>query len=259
MCDLQGSEPNHPREDAESGSSLPPSTGFGETRGRVRSRPPEGPRAGGELPLAGQLSHPSWPCTAARRTARSPRTSAVARFGTFARPSPVGTTTSHRFVHPKNALPSRVTCLESTPGRHVVAPIGNGLPPPLHVPPSWFSTTSTVSSSRPLRGCCTALPTVGFGGASLLAKTSRRRCPPFEAFPPPVAADRHRDACAPRSPTGSPFPAFPRHRAPRPAAVADDRSSCPSRVGSQGLAPPAGPLTTAAFPPRPSRCSHGLA
>jgi hypothetical protein len=30
-------------------------------------------------------------------------------------------------------------------------------------------------------------------------------------------------------------------------------------VGSRGLAPPAGPLTTAAFPPRPSRCSLGLA
>lgn len=149
------------------------------------------------------------------------------------------------------------------PGVHSGSPrrgaFGNGLPPPLHVPSSRFCTTTTVFSSRPLHGCCTALPTVGFGASTSLRRPSHRPYPPFEAFPPPAAADRHRRAHAPRSPTGPTFTAFPRRRSPPPVVVADHRPKRPIREGSQGLAPPAGPLTTAAFPPRPSRCSHGLA
>jgi hypothetical protein len=189
-CDLQGSEPNHQREDAESGSSSRPSTGFGGVRGRTRSRPLEGPHAGGEPLLAERLSHPSWPCTAARRTARSPRASAVSRLGTSARPLPAETPLPTDFHVQRSPFRRGSPAWSPLPAPRRGA-FGNGLPPPLRVPSSWFFTTSTVSSSRPLRGCCTALPTVGFGRSYLLAKD----------FPPPLSTLRSFPSAGSRRPS----------------------------------------------------------
>lgn len=62
--------------------------------------------------------------------------------------------------------------------------IGNGLPPPLHVPPSWFRATSTVSSSSEPRVCCNTLPTLGFTGFVALAGNTFRRLSTLRSLPP---------------------------------------------------------------------------
>jgi hypothetical protein len=258
-CDLQGSEPNHRREDAESGSSSRPSAGFGRVRGRTRSRPLEGPRAGGEPFFAERLSHPSWPCTAARRTARSPRASAVSRLGTSARPLPVETPlTIDRHVQRspfRRGSPAWSPLLATTSWRlrerPATAAPRSVLVVSHHLDGFLLQTSARVLHRAPDRRVrrveppCEGLPTATVHPSEL----------PLRRQPPTVTAPLARV----RSPIGPTFPAFPRLRAPPPAAVADDRPRRPRHVGSQGFAPPAGPLTTAAFPPRPSRCSLGLA
>ena len=234
-----------------------PSTGFRRGRLRVRSCLPRALVPAVSRPLQNVSPTPPGLATTARRAARSLRASSC-----LLRVPPTVTGRSHHItpiIRPKNALPSRVTCLESTPGRHVVATFGNGLPPPLRVPSSWFHATSTVCSSKPLRGYCTALPTIGFDGLHLLAELLPSHRLPFEAFPPQPAARRHHPACATCSPTGPAFSTFTRPPDIQPLAVADDQSDAGDHPGPQGLDPPAGPLTTAALPPCPSRCSHGLA
>lgn len=91
-------------------------------------------------------------------------------------------------------------------------PFGPGLPAPELVPPSWFSTTSTVFSSNTVRTSCSPLPTVGFTSFPGTVPSSSPRCvPPFEAFPPSAATSRFRD------PLGI---GHPRHRHRRPGSPA---------------------------------------
>jgi hypothetical protein len=83
---------------------------------------------------------------------------------------------------------------------------------------------------------------------------------PFEAFPPPAAARRHSRACARDSPTGPTLSAFPLPHLPAPVLLAKEpRRSSVGGEDPQGLAPRTGPLSSVAFPPHPTRCSHGLA
>jgi len=51
---------------------------------------------------------------------------------------------------------------ESTPGSASLRGLRERDAISLRVPPSWFSTTSTVCSSRTPRTCCSALPAMGF-------------------------------------------------------------------------------------------------
>jgi hypothetical protein len=112
--------------------------------------------------------------------------------------------------------------------------VGTGLPPPVHVPSSWFRTTSTACSSCTLRAYCSALPTMGFT-AFQEARSGRpaRDCPPrdaclpSEAFPPPAAAGVA--TCGPASP--APILAD-RHRSPQalPPRPSPPRHSAPDAV-----------------------------
>jgi hypothetical protein len=54
-----------------------------------------------------------------------------------------------------------------------------GMPTPACVPPSWFRTTSTVSSSDPVRVCCNALPAMGFISFPVRRRESPRVAVPF--------------------------------------------------------------------------------
>jgi len=111
-------------------------------------------------------THPSWPCAA-----RFERPTSCARTS-FPTPAPIprplrgGTTTSFQRFKDR---PSAGSLLGSPLPPVTLRPAsGTTAPPLLHVPPPWFSTTSTVSSSRTLHGCCTVLPTLGFAGFRLL-------------------------------------------------------------------------------------------
>jgi len=150
----------HPHEVAESGSSCGPPS-FGEST-KVDVPAVRGPSCGQVAPLSSRRPHHSWPCRAAPGAASSSRR---ARFPATTPSQPLRAASPHLPAFPsKNALSSGSLSSESTPGDNVVASVGNGLPPPLLVPPSWFRTTSTVSSSPKLRVCCNTLPTIGFAG-----------------------------------------------------------------------------------------------
>jgi hypothetical protein len=88
------------------------------------------------------------------------------------------------WVCPKIAPPS--SCQYRSPLRAAPrgAAFGTGLPTPVHVPSSWFLTTSTCSSSDTVRVSCNALPTLGFTAFQLhrrglprCAVPSSRCCP----------------------------------------------------------------------------------
>jgi len=78
---------------------------------------------------------------------------------------------------------------------------------PDRVPPSRFLTALTASSTRVSRACCIPLPTMRFAAFPSLAASTTRRWPcacsrlprdaltPFEEFPSPAAAPRHRGRC----------------------------------------------------------------
>lgn len=106
--------------------------------------------------------------------------------------------------------------------------------------PRWAGGTSPAS-----------LPATRGGGAGSPPGAVAFPCgaSPSGAFPSPAAAPRHRGTCplAVRSGSGFPPGASPRHR----GAFA--------RVRPQGFPPPTSPLRREALPPRPARCSHGLA
>jgi len=165
---------------------------------------------------------------------------------------------------------------------------GKSLPRLLHVPPSWFSTTSTVYASDAGRVYCNALPTLGFtpfsdrrppGCPGCCASFPGMPSLPFEAFPPSVAASlpsagsaRERADPSTRGPRGlrqqrvatlftahlasSPFPSPSRERTP---AVARMRASRSGSVGPRGLPPRTGPLQDRRLPADHARCSPGLA
>jgi hypothetical protein len=73
-------------------------------------------------------------------------------------------------------------------------PSGRRCHTPAHVPPSWFHTTTTVSSTRELRVCCTPQPTKGSsrflhaattppGGGRATGQSPRRGSHPSKTFP----------------------------------------------------------------------------
>ena len=65
-------------------------------------------------------------------------------------------------VCPKIAPPSFCQYRSPLPAAPCGTAFGMGLPTPIHVPPSWFLTTSTGFSSDTARVYCNALPTLGF-------------------------------------------------------------------------------------------------
>jgi hypothetical protein len=166
---------------------------------------------------------------------------------------------------------------------HAESAFGTSLPRPVHVPSSWFPTTSTAFSSTAARVSCNALPTLGFIPFQLHHRKSPRshrtssECHslPFEAFPPSEAdsstdflranaqADRKTDrkrhqhvaALFTASLAPSPFPSlFQNPRRGRPHVRFQSSS-----VGPRGLPPRTGPLRFRQLPAVPARCSPGLA
>jgi hypothetical protein len=79
---------------------------------------------------------------------------------------------------------------------------------PVHVPPSWFHTTTTVSSARELRVCCTPQPAKGSPrfmhaatappeGGRATGTIPATRFTPFEEFPSSAAVPHHCGRCLP--------------------------------------------------------------
>lgn len=145
------------------------------------------------------------------------------------------------------------------------APSGRGPPALVHVPPSWFRTTSTVSSSRTPPGCCTGLPILGFAaflasapewGARLVTAAARsfpaassRRLRPCEALLPECSrSDLTAEGVAPADVHGRSCllalrpPAFP------PTAWTSRPSSAPGAVHRDAVARATMPLLPWARP-----------
>jgi hypothetical protein len=91
---------------------------------------------------------------------------------------------------------------ESTPGRILAdSTFGKSLPRLLHVPPSWFLTTSTGSSSDAGRVSCNTLPTLGF--IPFAGRLPRRVASPRPLCPSPGCCPALRSlpsvrSCCPR-------------------------------------------------------------
>jgi hypothetical protein len=84
---------------------------------------------------------------------------------------------------PKIAPPSNVRRGVRLPGGRVRSvpapsrpPFEMGMPVPIRVPPSWFRTTSTASSSTTPRPSCRPLPILGFTAFPSVAKRNSPRC-----------------------------------------------------------------------------------
>jgi len=114
------------------------------------------------------------------------------------------------------------------------------------VPPTWFLTTATASSSRDLWACCIPLPTLGFIGfqrgvrGPLDIHASSPMPPALQSFPHPQRRTRrHRPAVAILPFSGS-----------------AQRDAGPVRL--HGVAPCERPLPPLTFPPANARCSPGL-
>jgi len=171
-------------------------------------------------------------------------------------------------------LPSIVQAAESDSRVHTNAlphrraPFGTGKPLPIRVPPSWFSTTSTVCSSTTLRPYCRPLPILGFTAFPSVAKRNSPRCTFCPSKPslrrqlreseriPLPAGSRHRvGRCQPpRSPRTLPSRPFSSFILARRLPAAPFRS----KPGPQGLAPSSGPLLVQLLPAARARCSPGL-
>jgi len=127
---------------------------------------------------------------------------------------------------------------------------------PIRAPSSWFLTTSTVYSSTTLRPLQAAADP-GVHRVSFRCETEfpAVRLLPFEAFPPPTAAQA--------AETNLRFCAGSRHWIDLgtcvPSTAPFTANLAPSSFfGPRGLAPSSGPLLTRPFPAVRARCSLGL-
>jgi len=158
----------------------------------------------------------------------------------------------------KIALPSGGFSLESTPGNHVVVSVGNGLPPPLLVPSSWFCTTSTASSSSEPRVYCNTLPTIGFAGFCPLSGTPPSAISALRSLPSVcslLVVTTTRECGVHRR--GLPSRSFQLLCVSKPLLPAI--STRPDAADPQGLAPQPGPLPTRTLPHTQARSFPGLA
>ena len=176
----------------------------------------EDPRAAGGSKRMRRPTHPSWPLR--RSSAEQPdlsTTVTVAGAAASSRPFPAVTTTSSMLSAQRSPF-RRTPFPESTPGDRDAFSFGTDVPPPVLVPSSWGSTTSTVSSSRKVRVYCNTLPTLGFARFRLLrgclrtplypSKLSLRSQPP--AVTPALARLIHRRDL-PSRPFSIPHPPTP--------------------------------------------------
>jgi len=91
---------------------------------------------------------------------------------------------------PRSSSPGQALWSVAAPLR---LPFGMGMPVPIRDPSSWFLTTSTVYSPRPcdrISGRCRSWGSSRF--VPLRAEFLAMRLLPFEAFPPPTAAQKRR-------------------------------------------------------------------
>jgi hypothetical protein len=134
---------------------------------------------------------------------------------------------------------------------------GMRTPVPIRVPPSWFLTTSTVSSSptpRPFSGRGRS-----WGSPRLLLSRNRISRDAPAALRSLPSADSDGGSGRIRSTAG------PRHRADRLRPSPSPRTLPPRPflprlrgLGPRGLAPSSGPLRRGTLPSLDARCSHGL-
>jgi len=143
----------------------------------------------------------------------------------------------------------------------------NGNADPIRDPSSWFLTTSTAYSSTSPRPYFRPLPILGFTAFRSVANGLLAMClPPFEAFPPPTAAQLWRRISVPARArvTGSTVSDRSDHREPCLLVLTSVAVACgfPLRAameaGPRGLAPSSGPLLARPFPAVRARCSLGL-
>lgn len=263
---LAPSPPVHPRGDP--GSPLrelrdPPSSGeparWGESPGRSRGyglhhRPPdvdrpacadpfvfEDLRSGRSRMRVHPSARPSWPSVPSFPTPACPSVQPVSRLDCLSWGCPK--------IAPPPSWQHRSPLLVSPRG----VTFEMGMPAPTCVPPTWFSTTSTVSSSDTVRVCCNALPALGF--IPFRARRPSRLVPPNlprDAFPalrslPSVrscgrilahvhanvdvtsVSPRDRVTCV--SPRSSPLSLPPRPFPSSPRRVATVARTCVSRSG----------------------------
>jgi hypothetical protein len=128
-------------------------------------------------------------------------------------PGPDGFRPSSRGIRPASASlraplgsPPSAWLPEFTPARPHGRASASREPPSPHVPPSWFRTTSAVSSSGSSRACCIPLPILGFvafpSGSTRFVKVRRPLAEPNTAFPATFVSLRRMSSTA----------AVPRHR-----------------------------------------------
>jgi hypothetical protein len=112
---------------------------------------------------------------------------------------------AHHCAH-RSGPPPSAWLPESTPARPRGRASASREPPSPHVPPSWFRTTSAVSSSGSSRACCVPLPILGFvafpTGSTRFVKVRRPLAEPNTAFPATFVSLRRMSSTA----------AVPRHR-----------------------------------------------
>ena len=108
-------------------------------------------------------------------------------------------------IRPGSPLHRHSRCVHS---QHPKMPSAQRCNTPGPVPPSWILTTSTVCSATELQVCCALQPVMGFVAFRVRApqppaeadgesRERSRYALPFEEFPSPTAAPRHRGRCLP--------------------------------------------------------------
>jgi len=152
-------------------------------------------------------------------------------------------------IVPAGESVSRTISAERLRSASFVLRDGNAIP--IRGPSPWFLTTSTAYSSSTLRPYFRPLPILGFTVFLPLRNgVLTMRLLPFEAFPPPTAAQlRRRISVAVRvRVTGRPSPIVPFTANLAPSSF----------LGPRGLAPSSGPLPARPLPAVRARCSPGL-
>jgi hypothetical protein len=167
---------------------------------------------------------------------------------------------------PPSSRPRWSPLPERAPGCPATHTFGRGVPPPRHVPSSWFCATSTACSSRAARTCCSPLPTLGFTPFPAIVPSPSPGCVPALRSLPSPCSDPDEvqvgDGHPPRRcrPFGSPAP-LPSHGCrftPR-LVLADDARLRGTRMGSCLLNPPPGRPASGPCSTRGSVASHAVA